>query len=75
MVERGVEVSVVTNVRWKMHICRGLHVIYLGLPYILVCHYTAVHCTTFWISTWATRHVSFKEESRMIGQSLRWEVF
>ena len=40
--------------------------IYFGVP---------LHCTTFWISTWATRHVSFKEESRMIGQSLRWEVF
>ena len=40
--------------------------IYFGVP---------LHCTTFWISTWATRHVSFKEESRMIGQSLRWEDF
>merc|ERR1719300_868203 len=42
MVKRGVEISVVTNVCWQMHLAEAC----------------------------GTRQVSFKEESRIIGQSL-----
>ena len=89
MVERGVEVGVVTNGGWKMHLGRGLNVIsasirldldvynvYNGLnvisvyirPYLLFEHSFGVL-----VSTCGTRQVSFREESRMVGQSLIWE--